>query len=29
MNVTTYLKKQFSNLNSVIRYYADDLTEEE
>ena len=29
MNVTTYLKKQFSNLNSVIHYYADDLTEEE
>ena len=29
MNVTTYLKRQFSNLNSVIHYYADDLTEEE
>ena len=29
MNVTTYLKKQFSNLNGVIHYYADDLTEEE
>ncbi len=29
MNVTTYLKKQFSNLNSVIHYYADDLTDEE
>jgi len=29
VNVTTYLKKQFANLNSVIHYYADDLTEEE
>lgn len=29
MNVTTYLKKQFSNLNSVIHYYVDDLTDEE
>jgi hypothetical protein len=29
MNVTAYLKKQFSNLNSVIHYYADDLTDEE
>jgi hypothetical protein len=29
MNVTTYLKRQFSNLNSVIHYYADDLTEKE
>jgi uncharacterized damage-inducible protein DinB len=29
MNVTAYLKKQFSNLNGVIHYYADDLTEEE
>jgi hypothetical protein len=29
MNVTTYLKKQFSNLNGVIHYYSDDLTEEE
>ena len=29
MNVTTYLKKQFSNLNGVIHYYADDLTEQE
>lgn len=29
MNVTTYLQKQFSNLNGVIHYYADDLTEEE
>jgi hypothetical protein len=29
MNVTTYLKKQFSNLNSVIHYYTDDLTQDE
>ena len=29
MNVTTYLQKQFSNLNSVLHYYADDLTEAE
>ena len=29
MNVTTYLQKQFSNLNSVLHYYTDDLTEAE
>ena len=29
MNITTYLKKQFSNLNSALHYYVDDLTEEE
>jgi hypothetical protein len=29
MNVTTYLKKQFSNLNGALHYIVDDLTEEE
>jgi len=29
MNVTTYLKKQFSNLNGALHYTIDDLTEVE
>jgi len=29
MNVTTYLKKQFSNLNGTLHYFVEDLTEEE
>jgi hypothetical protein len=29
LNITTYLKKQFSNLNGVFHSIADDLTDEE
>ena len=29
MNAPTYLRKQFSNLNSAFHYYVDELTEDE